>query len=139
MRHYGIVGYITSGSTSDGSITCTCTCIQQCYGYWFHHTYILGVTCPTINPPQYGRVDVKGYTYGSRVQYICNHGYYLDGEEYRTCDYTGVWNGKPPTCKRKYPWTLFLITNVNCHMYQSSTRKSVNIWKRCYFIFNLQV
>lgn len=60
-----------------------------------------GITCPKIDAPDYGTVKVSDSTYGSRAVYVCNRGYELYGENYRTCEYNGKWGGKAPVCKRK--------------------------------------
>lgn len=60
-----------------------------------------GITCPKIDAPEYGVIEVDDLVYGSRVKYSCNHGYELYGDNFRTCGYNGKWSGKEPTCKRK--------------------------------------
>lgn len=61
---------------------------------------VAAINCPEVYAPEYGSVDVKGYSHSSRAEYSCNHGYYLYGDRYITCDY-GIWKGKTPICKRK--------------------------------------
>ena len=40
------------------------------------------------------------YAHGKTVQYKCNHGYTLEGQNQLTCN-DGKWNSKPPICKGK--------------------------------------
>ena len=62
---------------------------------------ITAINCPKVGAPDYGSVNVKGYSHSSRAVYTCNHGYKLYGDEYITCDY-GIWKGKIPICKREF-------------------------------------
>ncbi len=57
----------------------------------------------------------SGYDLGSNATYTCEAGFYLEGNEVRTCvdddgkDAIGVWSGQEPSCVRK---SLVLYTNV---------------------------
>lgn len=44
----------------------------------------------------------KNYTVGNRIEYNCPKGHSLIGDAKRSCDKTGLWSGKAPTCKCKY-------------------------------------
>ena len=73
------------------------------------------IPCPKLTPPEYGSVDVKGHSHGSRAIYSCDHGYKLYGDSYITCDY-GVWKGKIPICKRKR-FSAVLDTRIQAYKY----------------------
>ena len=39
---------------------------------------------------------------GATVNYTCNTGYTLNGNNTRTCQASGAWSGSDPTCDGKY-------------------------------------
>ena len=39
--------------------------------------------------------------YGTEARYACNPGHLLNGPTVRTCDHTGSWSDKNPTCEGK--------------------------------------
>lgn len=80
-------------------LLCSNVMLNSRCGFRSHFT---AVRCPTLKAPQYGSIDVRGYIYNSMVEYYCDHGYKLYGDDSRTCLYTGQWSGSIPTCKRKY-------------------------------------
>ena len=41
---------------------------------------------------------------GATVNYTCNTGYTLSGNNMRTCQASGAWSGTAPTCNGKYMW-----------------------------------
>lgn len=59
------------------------------------------ITCPDIDDPSYGRVNVTGNTPGYTAHYKCDYGYELAGEAYRECLYNGYWSGEEPVCERE--------------------------------------
>ena len=64
-------------------------------------TSYIGITCPDLDDPRYGSVNVTGNTPGYTAHYECDYGYELVGGLYRECLYNGYWSGKEPVCKRK--------------------------------------
>ena len=62
---------------------------------------LVGITCQKLDAPDYGSVSASDSTYGSKATYVCDHGYEMYGQDYRTCEYNGKWSGRAPTCKRK--------------------------------------
>ena len=56
------------------------------------------VTCPNLENPGNGTVDVSGNQPGDTAVYSCNDGFTLDGEDTRTCGQDGKWSGSEPTC-----------------------------------------
>jgi CUB/sushi domain-containing protein len=63
---------------------------------------IIAIICPILKNPQYGSVVVtKDYRVGSKATYTCYKGYKLVGVAERTCQYSGVYSGEEPICKRK--------------------------------------
>ena len=72
----------------------------------FYANIQTAIPCTKLAAPEYGTVNVKGYSHSSRAVYACNHGYKLYGDDYITCDY-GIWKGKIPVCKREYEMIRF--------------------------------
>ncbi|XP_068090442.1 sushi, von Willebrand factor type A, EGF and pentraxin domain-containing protein 1 isoform X2 [Hyperolius riggenbachi] len=51
-------------------------------------------------PPEIKNGDISGnnYSFDAVVAYSCNKGYYIKGEKKRTCQASGGWSGRLPTC-----------------------------------------
>ena len=64
----------------------------------FYKFCILGITCPDLDDPTNGGVDLSENTPGSTANYICNSGFVLDGLQSRKCEDNGQWSGEEPTC-----------------------------------------
>ena len=62
---------------------------------------LTGITCPDLDDPSYGKVNVTGNIPGYKAHYKCDYGYRLVGEAYRRCLDTGYWSGEEPVCQRK--------------------------------------
>eukprot|EP00116_Pleurobrachia_bachei_P000598 sb/3460860/ len=58
--------------------------------------------CPEIESLDYGRVFIgsSGRSYGNRIAFICDPGYYLTGSEVRSCLADGNWSGTDAICTR---------------------------------------
>ncbi|KAH3698415.1 hypothetical protein DPMN_085935 [Dreissena polymorpha] len=54
--------------------------------------------CGNISNPLNGLVNFAATTYGAVANYICDVGYNLNGSNSSTCNGTGQWDRKPPTC-----------------------------------------
>lgn len=62
------------------------------------------VNCGDLQAPLNGQVTFSSTDSGSIATYHCNNGYILDGESERVCqESNGVWSGRAPTCRGKYP------------------------------------
>ena len=61
------------------------------------------IFCPDLDHPQYGSVKIIAKNVGGKAEYKCNDGYKLYGASFRKCLYSGVWSGRLPTCKRRFP------------------------------------
>ena len=60
---------------------------------------LVGVmSCPDLENPGNGTVDVSGNQPGDTAVYSCNDGFTLDGVDMRTCGENGQWSGSEPTC-----------------------------------------
>ena len=70
------------------------------------------VTCPMLDSPQFGEVLTSGLGALDNSTYRCNSGFRLEGDEGRTCLYTGLWNGTAPVCKPVTNMKLFVIISV---------------------------
>ena len=58
-----------------------------------------------MDPPN-GRVLIDSEMDGLRATYVCDEGFYLIGDDSRTCDFSvEVWSGLEPVCQR----TLFFF------------------------------
>lgn len=44
-------------------------------------------------------IDSKTYTFQSVIQYVCDVGFRIVGQQSTTCLATGVWSGRPPLCE----------------------------------------
>eukprot|EP01052_Picozoa_sp_SAG31_P016687 SAG31_NODE_1114_length_9852_cov_2.761509_7_plen_823_part_00 len=56
-------------------------------------------SCPGLEGPAHGRVQVAGYT----ATYFCNSGYQIEGLQTRQCLPSGVWTGMAPSCRFSAP------------------------------------
>ena len=61
----------------------------------------LGVNCERLDAPDNGQIRLTGTSLGSRAMYICNKGFLIEGDAFRTCQGSGEWSGEDPTCIRK--------------------------------------
>ena len=59
---------------------------------------VVVMTCPDLENPDNGIVNVSGNQPGDTAEYSCNAGFALDGEDTRTCGQDGQWSGSEPTC-----------------------------------------
>ena len=56
--------------------------------------------CGTLNALANGQVShTAGTTFGETATYSCDPGYNLTGDSTRTCQATGMWSGREPTCQ----------------------------------------
>lgn len=56
--------------------------------------------CGTVSVPLHGALQyVPNTEYQGNVEFSCNTGYTLVGDDTRTCQETGVWGGSNPTCQ----------------------------------------
>ncbi|ETE67092.1 Sushi, von Willebrand factor type A, EGF and pentraxin domain-containing protein 1, partial [Ophiophagus hannah] len=56
------------------------------------------ISCAMPSRPMNGIVKGQSYTYGSVVQYDCDHGFQLNGLARRTCQSDQTWDGNEPLC-----------------------------------------
>ena len=62
------------------------------------------VDCGALQAPANGAVMTNpGTNFTSIATYICDPGFFLEGEPTRTCPATGNWTGSQPTCTGKQP------------------------------------
>ncbi|XP_020615769.1 protein lev-9-like isoform X1 [Orbicella faveolata] len=59
-------------------------------------------SCGNPGIPENGKLKSYIFTFKSRVDFDCNHGYKLVGDKYRQCQANQSWTGRSPTCERKY-------------------------------------
>ena len=60
------------------------------------------VDCGALQAPPNGAVMTNpGTNYTSIATYICDPGFFLEGESTRTCPATGTWSRSQPTCTGK--------------------------------------
>ncbi|XP_053321831.1 sushi, von Willebrand factor type A, EGF and pentraxin domain-containing protein 1 [Spea bombifrons] len=56
------------------------------------------VRCGEPDSIKNGYVSGTNYSFDAVVAYSCNKGYYIKGEKKRTCQASGEWSGRLPTC-----------------------------------------
>ncbi|XP_032826473.2 sushi, von Willebrand factor type A, EGF and pentraxin domain-containing protein 1-like [Petromyzon marinus] len=86
-------GYQLNG---DGKVTC------QSGGRWLspiHSIRCVPVDCGEPATIDRGYVSGNNYSFGAVIAYSCERGYYIKGEKKRTCQSTGEWSGKLPSCQ----------------------------------------
>ncbi|XP_066300020.1 uncharacterized protein [Branchiostoma lanceolatum] len=115
-----------TGHNLDGAPALTC----RADGTWSASPPVCRVVqCPILTNPANG--DVSGSnSYGDRVQFECNWGYTLVGEDSLTCKDTGHWNGNAPTCKG-CPVADYVSFNGVCYKNFSERRKYDGAKQRC--------
>ncbi|CAH1241242.1 FBN2 [Branchiostoma lanceolatum] len=114
------------GHNLDGAPALTC----RADGTWSASPPVCRVVqCPILTNPANG--DVSGSnSYGDRVQFECNWGYTLVGEDSLTCKDTGHWNGNAPTCKG-CPVADYVSFNGVCYKDFSERREYNGAKQRC--------
>ena len=68
----------------------------------------ISALCQPLNPPSNGAVTWDGLTKGSTANYTCDSGYYVTGDNTRTCQ-NGRWTGQPPVCTG-----MIFVNNIVC-------------------------
>ena len=58
------------------------------------------IYCPALIPQSFMKISESDNSVNSTVDYSCNPGYELVGNQQRTCLVTGTWSGSEPTCVR---------------------------------------
>lgn len=59
--------------------------------------------CPSLSPPQNGKISTSLLSQGAVVTFICNAGYNLFGHKQLTCQANSTWNLLDPVCKQDCP------------------------------------
>ena len=60
------------------------------------------VDCGTPEMPTNGAIDLRSTTFDSTVQYACNTGYSLVGQNTSVCQADGEWSSGPPSCEGEW-------------------------------------
>ena len=60
------------------------------------------VDCGSLPAPDNGQVNVSATTFNSTATYSCDAGYELNGNQSRTCLFSGNWSGNEPSCTGEY-------------------------------------
>ena len=60
------------------------------------------VDCGTPEMPTNGAIDLRSTTFDSTVQYACNTGYSLVGQNTSVCQADGEWSSRPPSCEGEW-------------------------------------
>ena len=72
------------------------------------------IVCQPLSPVENGDVVFsEGNNWQSVASYSCNTGYQLIGNEQRTCQLSGVWNGTEPMCMRKQSKNIAQYCTIN--------------------------
>ena len=65
------------------------------------------MNCGSLTDLANGSVNrTAGTTFGQTATYSCDIGYNLVGDSTRTCNPTGNWSGRAPTCQGMYVYKL---------------------------------
>ena len=83
-------------ATSPSSIMTSSKCRN------LHNIFLIltAVDCGLLIDPANGQVTLTaGTSLGQTATYSCSTGYNLVGDSIRTCQATGVWSGRAPTCQ----------------------------------------
>ena len=83
-------------ATSPSSIMTSSKCRN------LHNIFLIltAVDCGLLIDPANGQVTLTaGTSLGQTATYSCSTGYNLVGDSTRTCQATGVWSGRVPTCQ----------------------------------------
>ena len=73
------------------------------------------MVCPELSSPGNGEIEYEEETrvYDSTVEYTCNVGHTLEGDNERQCQSDGSWSGTTPTCRRTYTNTAVHVFHHN--------------------------
>ena len=71
------------------------------------------------------------FTYGASVEYVCERGFRLEGEDVRTCIGDGEWSGRRPECTVIFcqvsgPITLKLVDRITTQI--DNSKIPINIF-----------
>ncbi|XP_073724425.1 beta-2-glycoprotein 1-like isoform X2 [Misgurnus anguillicaudatus] len=87
-----IQGYTPTGGSR--KMTCTIT------GKWTDRSLKCTLKrCPTPDPPANGKVYFTSIVFQSTINYTCNEGYVLHGNNSCECLHTAIWSNPTPLCK----------------------------------------
>ena len=79
-----------------------------CSQYFPHYTTVERIYCDVLGTIENGYIEYSnGTVYQSVVTYNCHNGHNLTmtGDEMRTCESDGRWNGTAPTCNSESKMT----------------------------------
>ena len=83
-----------------------------------------GISCgPAPDAPADGQRSGSGTTFESTVNYTCNQGYTLQGDNKLTCMADREWSGSAPTCNRKL--LAIRCSTIDIHGLQKSIRAMI--------------
>ena len=68
---------------------------------FFTYAIAPSLGCERPEKPEYGWVNYRYTTAGSRAWFYCNTGYTRIGTAVCTCSSSGMWEPEIPTCRRK--------------------------------------
>ena len=74
---------------------------------------------------------ISGTAVGDRVTYTCQTGYILSGSSSRTCQTSGYWSGRLPTCTSEYfmSFVYSVLLMVMTEFYNLWKLKKTNYFK----------
>lgn len=58
------------------------------------------ISCPVIKNLKHGKVSGSNFTYGSKLEFKCNHKFKIDGPDSIICTSTKQWSKPAPKCRR---------------------------------------
>ncbi|CAH1773668.1 unnamed protein product [Owenia fusiformis] len=57
------------------------------------------IYCQSPTAVDHGRIMGDDYGYGATVEYVCDLGYFLEGDRFTRCTEDASWSAQPPVCK----------------------------------------
>lgn len=67
------------------------------------------MSCPEPEVPPGGYMEGYDYYVHSTVEFHCDAGHMLIGEQALTCQPDGEWSGEPPNCKCKLHYSRYIF------------------------------
>ena len=82
------------------------------------HKHLPVADCGSLVAPENGTLTIDSTTFESTVNYSCDEGYNIAGDEMRTCQENGSWSGQKPVCQSECFFTYSMCVCVLYCMYE---------------------
>jgi hypothetical protein len=74
-----------------------------------------GVHCQNPDAPTNGKVSGNSYFFGDQIQYECEEGFHLVGNDQAVCSENGTWSAEAPQCKGRFLYALNIALDFRLH------------------------